>query len=229
MARPDHSYATRLGHWLAALSLPVLALSGLQILRAFPSFGEKIPATGLLPLPDALPGLGEWLGGALAWHLTFAWFFLLAVALQLLDLARGGWRRIWLSPAEYRDIWPMVQHYLLRAPRPLVTQLYNPLQKLAYLLVLSLQLLVLLTGWMLLQPAAFSLQPAGAWQAVRALHFASMLGFLAFLPGHLLMVLLAGRKPFLSMCTGENARETPPPALPFRNPELPSPRPRLNL
>lgn len=207
MNRSDHSYSTRLGHWLAAIAIPILALSGIQILRAFPSFGDKLPESVMLPLPDAIPALGEWLGGALAWHATFAWLFMVAVALQILDLARGGWRRVWLTPPEWLGIWPMAKHYFLRGPMPLVTQLYNPLQKFAYLSMLSLEVLVVATGWMLLQPAWFALQPAWAWQGVRVLHFTSLLGFASFLPGHLIMVILAGRKPFVSMAIGENASE----------------------
>jgi thiosulfate reductase cytochrome b subunit len=205
--RPDHSYSTRLGHWLAAIAIPVLALSGIDILRAFPSFGDKLPPSLLLPLPDALPGLGGWLGGALSWHVTFAWFFAVAVALQFLNLLRGGWRRVWLSPSEWSGILPMARHYFLRGPKPEIRELYNPLQKFAYLSMLSLEAVSLVTGWVLLQPSWSGLRPVWAWQAVRALHFVSMLGFASFLPGHLIMVALAGRRPFLSMVTGERASE----------------------
>jgi len=201
--KPDHSYFTRLGHWLAAIAIPILGLSGLEILRAFPSLGEKLPHALMLPVPDG-PGLGGWLGGALSWHVTFAWFFGAAVALQLFDLARGGWRRVWLSAAEWRGIWPVARYYFLRGSKPEQRKLYNPLQKATYLLILSLELVSILTGWALLQPARFWLRPVWAWQAVRALHLLSMLGFLGFLPGHLVMVVLAGRRPFLSMVSGEH-------------------------
>jgi thiosulfate reductase cytochrome b subunit len=201
----DHSYVTRLGHWLAAIAIPVLALSGLQILRGFPSFGDKLPAGLELPLPDALPTLGGWLGGALAWHVSFAWFFALAVAFQALDLIRGGWRRVWLHRSEWAGIGPMIRHYFLRGPKPELRALYNPLQKFAYLSTLSLELVALVTGFLLLQPALMGLRPVAAWQTVRILHFAALAGFAIFLPGHLVMVILAGRRPFLSMVTGEPA------------------------
>ncbi|MBS1830252.1 MAG: cytochrome b/b6 domain-containing protein [Acidobacteria bacterium] len=198
-----HSYSTRLGHWLAAIAIPVLALSGIQIFRAFPSFGEKLPPSLELHLPDVIPSLGGWLGGALSWHVTFAWFFAIAVLLQALDLARGGWRRVWLSAPEWAGVWPMIRHYFLRGPKPEVRELYNPLQKFAYLSMLGLEVVALATGFALLQPAWMGLRPFWSWQAVRLIHFTALAGFVSFLPGHLVMVIVAGRRPFLSMVTGE--------------------------
>src|SRR2546425_9629045 len=58
-----------------ALPLFVLVGSGLQIFRAFPSFGAKIPQKDLLHWPKAF-ALGGWLGGALQWHLTFMWIYM---------------------------------------------------------------------------------------------------------------------------------------------------------
>ena len=65
----------RLCHWVNAISLFVMVGSGLQIFRAFPSFGAKIPQKDLLDWPKAL-ALGGWLGGALQWHLTFMWIYI---------------------------------------------------------------------------------------------------------------------------------------------------------
>ena len=44
--------------------------SGLQIFRAFPSFGAKIPQKDLVHWPQGM-ALGGWLGGGLQWHLSF--------------------------------------------------------------------------------------------------------------------------------------------------------------
>src|ERR1700694_2179244 len=66
----EHPFVVRLCHWVNAVSLFVMAGSGLQIFRAFPSFGAKIPQKDLLNWPKAF-ALGGVLGGALQWHLTF--------------------------------------------------------------------------------------------------------------------------------------------------------------
>src|SRR4026207_459916 len=71
----EHPWVVRLCQWLNAISLFVMVGSGLQIFRAFPSFGAKIPQKDLLNWPKAF-ALGGWLGGALQWHLTFMWIYI---------------------------------------------------------------------------------------------------------------------------------------------------------
>jgi hypothetical protein len=59
----EHPFVVRLCHWLNTVSLFVMVGSGLQIFRAFPSFGAKIPQKDLLHWPRAF-AIGGWLGGA---------------------------------------------------------------------------------------------------------------------------------------------------------------------
>ena len=47
----EHPLVVRLCHWVNAVSLFVMVGSGLQIFRAFPSFGAKIPQKDLLDWP----------------------------------------------------------------------------------------------------------------------------------------------------------------------------------
>lgn len=206
--RTTHPYLTRFAHWLGAISIFVLGMSGLQIFQAFPSFSAKLPQAAELPVPSWL-GLGGWLGGAIAWHFTFAWFFAAAVLLSLGDLARGGWKRIWLSRAEWRGIWPMARYYFLRGPKPEVTELYNPLQKFAYLSMTLVPVGALITGLLLAQPVqlGFAINLLGGWQMVRILHLACLCGFAAFIPGHLVMVALAGKPAIWSMLSGRSLAE----------------------
>jgi len=71
----EHPFIARFCHWVNAVALFVMVGSGLQIFRAFPSFGAKIPEKVLINLPKSL-ALGGWLGGALQWHLTFMWIYI---------------------------------------------------------------------------------------------------------------------------------------------------------
>src|SRR6201998_1984310 len=68
----EHPYIVRLCHWVNTVALFVMVGSGLQIFRAFPSFGAKIPQKDLLHWPRAF-AIGGWLGGALQGHLPFIW------------------------------------------------------------------------------------------------------------------------------------------------------------
>ena len=47
----EHPFVVRLCHWINTVALFVLVGSGLQIFRAFPSFGAKIPQKDLLHWP----------------------------------------------------------------------------------------------------------------------------------------------------------------------------------
>ena len=48
MMRSIHPYLVRLTHWIAAITIFVLILSGLDIFRTFPSFGSKFAAAGMM-------------------------------------------------------------------------------------------------------------------------------------------------------------------------------------
>lgn len=202
--RVTHSYWARLSHWLLALSVIVMGASGFQIFRAFPSFSGKLRDPIYVPLPP-LEGLGGWLGGALDWHFTFAWAFGAGMVLYAVDLAQGGWRRLWMTAEECRGILPMVRYYLLRRPKPTTQALYNPLQKITYVFVAGSLLLALVTGGLLAQPVQLSvlIRLAGGWQVVRAMHFLSLCIFAGFLPGHIVMVALAGKPAWAAMVSGQ--------------------------
>jgi thiosulfate reductase cytochrome b subunit len=61
-----------------------------------------------------------------------------------------------------------------------------------------------ITGILLFQPAQFAWQVKllGGFGMIRIYHFAAMIGFLSFVPGHLLMVVLHGWSNFYPMLTG---------------------------
>ena len=69
---------------------------------------------------------------------------------------------------------------------------------------LATRRLHLITGILLFQPTQFSLpvKLLGGFGMIRIYHFAAMIGFLSFIPGHLLMVVLHGWSNFYSMLTG---------------------------
>jgi Ni/Fe-hydrogenase b-type cytochrome subunit len=200
----EHPFPIRLTHWVNAISLFVMVTSGLRIFRAFPAFGPKIPEKILLEIPKAIT-LGGWLGGALQWHFTFMWFFAAGGVLYLsYQLISGHYRTVLFSLKDVSGVWPMARHYFLFGPKPPVTGQYNPLQKLAYTSTIGFGVLSLLTGLVLYKPAQFSALAwlFGGYHLARLWHFAAMCGFLAFIPGHLIMVVLHGWSNFFSMLTG---------------------------
>src|ERR1700692_4238742 len=151
----EHPYIVRLCHWLNTVALFVMVGSGLQIFRAFPSFGAKIPQKDLLHWPRAF-AIGGWLGGALQWHLTFMWIYmgtgLVYVAYQLFS---GNYRQVLFARRDIPGVWPMVKHYFLLGEKPPVREVYNPLQKQAYTIAIVLGVLSVLTGLAGGQPLQF--------------------------------------------------------------------------
>jgi len=200
----EHPWVVRITHWFSAATIFVMVTSGLRIFRAFPSFGPKIPQHDFVDVPKALT-LGGWLGGALQWHFTFMWIFLGAGVLYLLyQFLSGHYKTVLFMPRDIRGVWPMARHYFLFGPKPPVTGQYNPLQKLAYTSTILFGIASALTGLVLYKPVQFSwlAWPMGGFHLARLWHFVAMCGFLAFIPGHLVMVVLHGWSNFFSMLVG---------------------------
>jgi Ni/Fe-hydrogenase b-type cytochrome subunit len=200
----EHPLAIRLTHWVNAISLFVLVASGLRIFRAFPSFGPKIPEKVLIDVPKSLT-LGGWLGGALQWHFTFMWLFAASGLVYIVYQGISGhYRTLLFRPRDIPGVWPMVRHYFFFGVKPPATEQYNPLQKLAYTSAIGFGVLSLLTGIVLYKPTQFSWLAFlfGGYHLTRVWHFGAMCGFLAFIPGHLIMVVLHGWSNFYSMLVG---------------------------
>ena len=205
----EHPWAVRFTHWANAVTVTVLAMSGLQIFMAFPSFGPKIPETNIIEsIPEAI-ALGGWLGGALQWHFTFMWFFAGAGLLYVVSqVVSGHYRTVLFTPRDAPGVWPMARHYFLFGPKPAATGQYNPLQKLAYTSTLVFGTLSLLTGLVMYKPVQFAALGLlfGGYHTARLIHFIAMCGMLAFIPGHLVMVALHGWDNFASMVIGWKRR-----------------------
>lgn len=200
----EHPWLVRMTHWLTAISLVVLVGSGLQIFHAFPSFGPKIPQEDFFDPPEAIR-IGGWLAGALMWHFTFMWIFMGAGGAYLAyQIVTGRYRMVLFTRKDLPGVWPMVKHYFLFKARPPVTEPYNPLQKLAYTFTVLFGAMSVVTGLALLNTVQFSWlsRAMGGYSLVRVWHFLAMCGFLAFIPGHLIMVALHGWKNFVSMLVG---------------------------
>jgi Ni/Fe-hydrogenase b-type cytochrome subunit len=209
----EHPGLVRFTHWVNTVALFVMVGSGLQIFRAFPSFGAKIPQKDLLNWPKAF-ALGGWLGGALQWHLTFLWIYIASGLFYLVfQIVSGNYRQVLFVPSDFRGVWPMARHYFFFGPKPLATETYNPLQKLAYTSAILLGVLSVLTGISVWKPVQFSWLAwlMGGFHLARVWHFVVMWAILAFLLGHLVMVVLHGWKNFMSMITGWKTDSEYPP------------------
>jgi thiosulfate reductase cytochrome b subunit len=186
-----------------------------------------LPATGVLGEPIDDPFLGvvnyavpSWmtipsermaLGYARGWHFLVMWIFAANVLWYSLYLLAGRLRtrllpsRAQLSPtAILRDLW---HHLRLRRATDAEALEYNLLQKLAYLFVLVLLPLQVLSG-MTMSPSALSLFPwlidlFSGRQTARTVHFGGAFLLTLFVLVHIFQVFVAGFVNVLrSMVTG---------------------------
>lgn len=201
----EHPWLIRFTHWLNTISLFILIGSGLRIFIAFPSFGSKIPREDFfLTIPNSLT-IGGWLGGALQWHFTFMWIYMITGLVYVIyQFTSGHWKRVLFTHKDVSGVLPMAKHYFLFRSKPEITEQYNPLQKLAYTSVIILGLLSVVTGLAIYKPVQFSFltELMGGFGFARILHFVVMCAFILFVVGHVIMVVLHGWNNFVSMLTG---------------------------
>jgi thiosulfate reductase cytochrome b subunit len=192
-----HPLIVRLTHWVNVIAFAIMVSSGLRIYNASPVFEFRIP--------EVLT-LGGWLAGARQWHFFAMWLFALngVVWVAYNVLSRHGRTTTLFRPGDARGIVPMTLYYLrVRKAHPRQGK-YNALQKLAYSAVPAAALVALLSGVAIYWPVQLSGLTAlfGGYDAARVWHFAAMAALLAFVAGHLVMVLFAGWWNFWSMVTG---------------------------
>jgi len=176
----------RIWHWTNALAVILLVLSGWRIYNASPIFGFKFPKDITL---------GGWLGGALQWHFFAMWLLFVGGILYLgANLATGrAWRRFLpLTPG-------MVLSDLGAALRGKLghndVAHYNAVQKMAYLGVWFLLVLVVLSGMAVWKSVQFPFlrELMGGFDSARIVHFFAMAGLVLFFLVHVVMVAVVPR------------------------------------
>ncbi|PHM19794.1 MAG: cytochrome B [Curvibacter sp. PD_MW3] len=181
-----HPAWLRTAHWLNALAVVVLMMSGWRIYNATAFLGFAFPKDITL---------GGWLGGALQWHFAAMWLLAGNGLLYLgFNLATGRlWHRFFpLSPrALLADLLAALQGRLAHAD----PQHYNAVQRLAYLFVMFDSVLLVLSGLVLWKSVQFPLlrELMAGYEGARRVHFFAMAALAAFVAVHLAMVALVPR------------------------------------
>jgi len=193
--------------------LLVMAMSGLQILAAFPRLGPKGAPYGWYLFdgkrPPAWMTTGEWLAGARHIHFGLGWF-LVANGLVYLAYAIGSgeWRRrAFLPGRDARNAMEMALYYArIRRTAP-KQDLYNGLQRLAYTSAIALGVIEVLSGFAIWKPVQLSLLAAlfGGYDGARAVHLLGLVALALFTVGHIVLVALHPRE-LASIFTGGKRR-----------------------
>jgi thiosulfate reductase cytochrome b subunit len=180
-----HPLVVRVTHWVNAVAIVCMVMSGWQIYDASPLLPFVFPPWATL---------GGWLGGAIAWHFAAMW---LLVANGLVYVAYGI-----LGRHFRRSFFPLTARGLLADVRSALAfrlhhtpGIYNAVQKLLYVVVLLFGLLAVLSGLALWKPVQLWWLTAalGSYPSVRWVHFVAMSGILGFVVIHLALVAIVPR------------------------------------
>lgn len=196
---PVHPLTVRITHWINAAAVLVMVASGWRIYNASPLFDFEFP--------NAVT-LGGWLAGALQWHFAAMWLLAVNGVIYIAyGLLSGHYRRSFLPIS--------VQGLLRELGNALHGRLvhrigeYNPVQRTAYLGIITVIILVVLSGLVIWKPTQFHVLGTlmGGYPGARLVHFLCMAAIVLFVIVHVVMALLVPRT-FIPMWTGRAPRET---------------------
>ncbi|MCL7751967.1 cytochrome b/b6 domain-containing protein [Guyparkeria hydrothermalis] len=183
---PVHPLWLRLTHWLNALAVVLMVMSGWRIYNASPLFDFRFP--------DEIT-LGGWLASAILWHFAAMWLLVVNGLIYLsINTASGRlWHRFFpLSPRGFVADLKAAFHGRLSHADP---RRYNTVQRAAYLLVILDLVLLVLSGLVLWKSVQFPLlrELMGGYEAARYVHFVTMAALVGFVVIHVAMALLVPR------------------------------------
>jgi thiosulfate reductase cytochrome b subunit len=181
-----HPAWLRAMHWINATAMTVMVLSGWQIYDASPIFAFRFPHSITL---------GGWLGGGLLWHFAAMWVLMLNGALYLIfGFASGRFRR---------KLFPISPTGVLNDTVSALTghlshddlSIYNQVQRILYLAIMLVGILIVLTGLSMWKPVQFQTLASlfGGYDTARLIHFFCMAAIVAFFVVHVTLAVLVPR------------------------------------
>jgi thiosulfate reductase cytochrome b subunit len=176
-----HPVWVRVTHWVNAIAIIMMILSGWQIYNASPLFPFDFPV-----------GLGGWLAGALLWHFAAMWLLVVNGLVYLtLGIATGRFQHklLPIRPSEVvRDFIAALRGTLSHAD----LSVYNAVQRLLYLGVILAAIVAVLSGLSIWKPVQVQELTAvfGGYDTARFVHFFAMAAIVSFLVIHVVLALI---------------------------------------
>jgi len=190
-----HPLPLRIMHWTNAVAIFIMIGSGWKI------YDDDV-IFGWLHFPDALV-IGKWAQYGLQWHFFGMWIFVLnGLAYLAYGISTG---RFWqkLFPISIRELLATVLDALrFKLGHDDLTH-YNAVQKVLYLGIILIGILIVISGLALWKPVQFSELAAlfGSFQTIRLVHFLCMSAIVLFLLVHVALALLVPQS-LVAMLTG---------------------------
>jgi thiosulfate reductase cytochrome b subunit len=179
-----HPPAVRIMHWTNAVAMLIMILSGWGI------YDDFVIIRGFHFAPYMR--LGDWAAPSLQWHFAGMWLLALNGLAYLLYGVVTGRLRERMLPIRIDELFQTVCDALHFTIEHRDLTVYNPLQKLSYIVVVLAGISQVVTGLLIWKPIQFSSAVAllGGFQAVRIEHFVGMSVIVGFLVVHVALSLL---------------------------------------
>ncbi len=170
-------------HWINAVAIILMIMSGWQIYNASPLFNFTFSRSITL---------GGWLAGALLWHFAAMWLLMVnGLAYLILGFATGRFKR---------KLLPITPGGVIADTRAALTgklshddlSKYNQVQKLLYAGIIVVGVLIVLSGLSIWKPVQLQWLTAlfGGYDVARYVHFICMSAICAFLVIHVALAVL---------------------------------------
>jgi thiosulfate reductase cytochrome b subunit len=173
----------RLVHWINAVAMILMIMSGWQIYNASPLFGFSFSSNITL---------GGWLGGALLWHFAAMWLLMVNGLVYLaLGFATGRFASKLLPISPAGVIADAKAALMGKLSHDDLTR-YNYVQKLLYAGIIVVGVVIVLSGLSIWKPVQLQYLTAlfGGYDVARYVHFICMASIVAFLVIHVALALL---------------------------------------
>jgi thiosulfate reductase cytochrome b subunit len=173
----------RTAHWINAVAMILMIMSGWQIYNASPLFGFTFSSSITL---------GGWLGGALLWHFAAMWLLIVnGLVYVVLGFATGRFRNKLLPITPGGVISDARAALTGRLSHQDLTK-YNYVQKLLYAGIIVVGVLIVLSGLSIWKPVQLQYLTAlfGGYDVARYVHFFCMAAICAFLVVHVALAVL---------------------------------------
>ncbi|MBN9584014.1 MAG: thioredoxin reductase [Afipia sp. 62-7] len=173
----------RIVHWINALAMVLMIMSGWQVYNASPLFGFSFPPSVTL---------GGWLGGGLMWHFAAMWLLMVnGLVYLVLGLVTGRFRKK-LLPISASGVAHDAKAALTGKLSHADLTVYNQVQKLLYAGIIVVGIVIVLSGLSMWKPVQLQWLTAlfGGYDAARYVHFVCMASIVGFLVVHVALALL---------------------------------------
>ena len=170
-------------HWINALAMILMIMSGWQIYNASPLFSFRFS-------PHIT--LGGWLAGALLWHFAAMWLLMVnGLAYVITGFATGRFRRKLLPITPRGVLADLKAAATFKLAHDDLT-VYNYVQRLLYTGIIAVGILIVLSGLSIWKPVQLQWLTAlfGGYDVARYVHFICMSAIVAFLIVHVALALL---------------------------------------